>query len=103
MNLLVYITVPERVMADYMARELVEARLAAGVHIAGPIRSVYRWQGEIRNAEEWTLLAQCAGGVFEDIRDFVLARHPYITPCIVAWNIDHGYKPFMDWIERAGE
>jgi hypothetical protein len=40
-------TVPDEESAQRIARALVEARLAACVQVAGPVESVYRWQGQI--------------------------------------------------------
>ena len=48
----VIITAPD---ADWLAQfttELVAGRLAACGHNIGPIRSIYRWQGEIHDAPE---------------------------------------------------
>ena len=36
--------------AGAIAAALVERRLAACVQITGPIKSIYRWRGEIENA-----------------------------------------------------
>ncbi len=49
-------TVGLKDVADNLALRLVERRLAACVNIVGPIRSVYRWQGEIHNEAEYLLL-----------------------------------------------
>ncbi len=47
-------TTDSKAAAERIARELVEQRLAACVQIGGPITSVYRWQGKMETAEEWT-------------------------------------------------
>ncbi len=52
MSLLVYVTVPDEREALTLARMLVEARLAAGVNVLPGARSVYRWQGAVREAGE---------------------------------------------------
>ena len=36
-----------------LARLLVDQRLAACVQVSGPIRSIYRWQGEVCEAVEF--------------------------------------------------
>ena len=38
--------------AEHIGRTVVEERLAACVNILGPVRSIYRWQGEIEAADE---------------------------------------------------
>jgi periplasmic divalent cation tolerance protein len=48
----VYATFARRGGSRRIGRTLVEERLAACVNILGPCRSIYRWQGEGREAEE---------------------------------------------------
>ncbi len=103
MNQLVYITAPDSELADKIAAKLVEARLAAGAHLVGPVRSVYRWEGQIHHKEEWVVLAQIPREAFAKVEEMVLAMHPYIVPCILGIDIDNGHQPFLDWIEKAGE
>src|SRR5690606_26536251 len=45
-------TVATREDAERLAAALVEARLAACAQIVGPMRSVYRWEGEIQHDDE---------------------------------------------------
>lgn len=101
--MLVYMTFPDSTLARDVAEALVENKLAAGAHLSGPIKSVYRWDGAIRYAEEWSVLAQAPEAAFTALRDFVIKRHPYITPCLVGWRIGDGHAPFLEWIERSGE
>ena len=59
-------TTGTREVAERIAVELVDLRLAACAQVSGPITSTYRWQGQIENAEEWLCTAkttreQCAG------------------------------------------
>ena len=83
MSFLVYVTVPHEREALDLARMLVEARLAAGVNVLPGARSVYRWQGEVREAGECLLLAQVGRAAFEDFCAAVRRAHSYEVPCIV--------------------
>ena len=87
MALLVYMTAADPAEAERIAVELVERRLAAGVNILAPMRSVYRWKGEVRKAGEIPLVAQSEE-----------ERHSYETPCIIAVPIAAGTTDFLDWI-----
>lgn len=101
MNLFVYITVPEAHTARRLALDLVESHLAAGVNVAGPINSVYRWEGSVHQAQEWQLFVQTAR--YEELEDFVRKRHPHFVPCIIGFSIACGNKNFLDWIAAGGE
>lgn len=98
MNLLVYMTAADSEEAERIAEALVEQRLAAGVNILSPIRSVYRWKGEIRKAGEVPLLAQTSAERFAELADVVRGQHSYETPCIIAMPIVRGNADFLDWI-----
>lgn len=102
MGLLAYVTFPEKDAAKDMALALVEAGLAAGVHVDGPVDAVYRWRGETRNRQEWRILAQISQDGYERLQKFVLARHSYEVPCIMVFDISAGYRPFLEWIEKSG-
>ncbi|RPJ47134.1 MAG: divalent-cation tolerance protein CutA, partial [Candidatus Latescibacterota bacterium] len=49
---LVLVAAPPSEPAERLARELVDRELAACVNRIGPIRSTYRWHGEVETAEE---------------------------------------------------
>ena len=100
MSFLVYVTVPHEREALDLARMLVEARLAAGVNVLPGARSVYRWQGEVREAGDCLLLAQVGRAAFEDFCAAVRRAHSYEVPCIVALPLEAGHQPFLRWIEE---
>jgi periplasmic divalent cation tolerance protein len=54
-------------VAERIAVELVDLRLAACAQVSGPMQSTYRWEGKIENAEEWLCTAKTSGS-FEAIR-----------------------------------
>ena len=55
-ELIVFVTVPSREDGERIAETLVGEQLAACVNVVGPIRSIYRWQGEICRDDEHLLL-----------------------------------------------
>lgn len=62
------------------ARDLVEARLAACVHVFGPGVSVYRWRGAVEVADERQLVIKTTHGALPALEVRVRARHPYEVP-----------------------
>ena len=95
----VYITAPDRDVALRIARTLVEEKLAACANILGPMTSVYRWEGRVMEEGEVALITKTSGRRLAELMARAKAIHPYQVPCIVAWPIETGHQPYLDWIE----
>jgi periplasmic divalent cation tolerance protein len=95
----VYITAPSFDVAQTIGRTLVEERLAACVNIIPEMHSIYRWAG-IETAAEVVLTAKSRTALFEEIEKRVRELHPYDCPCLVAWPIEAGHQPYLDWIAK---
>jgi periplasmic divalent cation tolerance protein len=95
-----YITAPSHEVATNIGRALVDGRLAACVNIIPGMHSIYRWQGKIEAATEVVLIAKSRATLFEEIEKRIRELHPYDCPCIVAWPIEAGYQPYLDWIAQ---
>jgi periplasmic divalent cation tolerance protein len=84
--------------AERIARELVEARLAACVQIVGPILSTYRWQGKIETGEEWQCWAKTRGELFARVEEAIRRIHPYEVPEIIAVPVVAGSAKYLAWV-----
>jgi periplasmic divalent cation tolerance protein len=91
-------TTDSREHADELAAKLVEARLAACVHVL-PVTSHYRWKGELRREQEFLLSAKTRRALFERVADFIKANHHYETPEIVLLPIEAGSPDYLRWID----
>lgn len=84
--------------AERLARRAVEARLAACVQIVGPVRSVFRWEGEVAVETEWQVVAKTAADRVADLTAVLVAEHPYDVPEVVATPVVDGHGPYLDWV-----
>ena len=86
-----------------LARMLVEARLAAGVDVLPGARSVYRWQGEVREAGECLLLAQVGRRRLLRIFCAAVRRRAQATKCPVLWPCPWrpGTSPFCAGLRKT--
>lgn len=102
---LLYVTVGDAEAAKALGRALVEARLAACANVLPAMTSVYRWQGEIEEAREAVLIAKTKSEMVERATAFLLERHSYDRPCVVALPLIGGNPAFLAWIgeETASE
>jgi periplasmic divalent cation tolerance protein len=102
--LLVLTTMPELAGARSMARALVDARLAACVHIGPAVQSLYHWRGETETATEVPLVIKTRAELYAQVEQEIRSRHPYELPEIVGVPMTHGLPAYLDWIaaETAG-
>jgi periplasmic divalent cation tolerance protein len=98
--LLVYTTWPDAETAGGAAAAAVEARLAACANVLAPISSVYRWEGEVEQAIETPVIFKTTAATAERLRAFIVSRHPYETPCVLALPLARpGSDPaYLAWI-----
>jgi len=93
------VTVPNRETALKIARELVNARLAACANIIPSIASVYRWEGKICEEGEELLVIKTRQELFDDLSKLVKSLHPYTVPEIIALPILAGNPDYLRWIK----
>lgn len=77
---------------------LVQARLAACVNLLPPMRSIYRWKGNVEEAEEVLALLKTTADRFPALRDRLRELHSYETPEIVALPIQDGLPEYLRWL-----
>lgn len=99
-HLLVLTTLGNEQDAKRVAKALVERRLAACVNIVGPIRSIYRWQGNIEDDSERLLLIKTRADRFNDLERAIGEIHPYDVPELVAVPIERGAAAYLGWIDE---
>ena len=82
--------------AAKLARDMVEARLAACATILPGARSIYRWEGETKDSSEVLVLFKLAPSTYPAFAQKLLADHPYETPELLSW--DAGSSPdYLAW------
>lgn len=83
--------------ADALALGLVEARLAACVNSL-PVRSVYRWDGAIQQAEEVLLLVKTTSDRLPALAAWISEHHAYDNPEVLALPVDAGAPSYLAWL-----
>lgn len=87
--------------AHRIARVLVDERLAACVNVLPGVRSVYRWEGGVEEAEEVLLVAKTVPERFEALRDRVLGLHSYQVPEVVALPVHGAAAAYERWVRES--
>ena len=97
---LLYVTASSESEARRIAHELVAMRLAACANILPGMQSVYRWKGQVEEAEECVLILKTCTKHEQACIDAVVGMHSYDTPCVLSLDIRGGNPAFLEWIEQ---
>ena len=100
-KILVLTTAGSKDEARKIARALVERLLAACVNIVPQVGSIYRWEGEIEEAEEWLLIVKTTRTAFERVRAAILELHSYDLPECICVSIEDGSLEYLSWIGQS--
>ena len=84
--------------AESLANGLVESQLAACVQILPKMRSVYSWEGKIATDDEHLLLIKTLPQKYEAVEEYILDRHSYDTPEIVAIDAEKVSASYLKWL-----
>lgn len=98
---LIYTTYPSLVEASKAGRALVETGLCACVNIIPGMRSIYRWEGRIEEAEETVMILKTRAGHVTRVTGAVKRSHPYEMPAVLVLPVSGGNQAYIDWILTA--
>ncbi len=96
--LVVFSTFPSPDKAAEVARTLVTEQLAACVNLIGPVRSIYRWNGEISDDTETLAVIKTTRERFDAMKARLVELHPYEVAEVIAMPVDAGHAPYLAWV-----
>lgn len=96
--LVVLCACPDESVADRIARDVVNARLAACVNRLPGVRSIYRWKGVLQDEPEVLLAIKTVRSRYEELEMRLKALHPYEVPEIIALPVLAGAAPYLAWL-----
>ncbi|MBO6784377.1 MAG: divalent-cation tolerance protein CutA [Alphaproteobacteria bacterium] len=101
---MLYVTCGSVEQAHEIGRAVVEEQLAACANIIDGMRSVYRWEGMVEEANEVVLILKTRRGLIADLTARVKALHSFDVPCVVEIPLEQGNADYFAWIadETAG-
>lgn len=98
----VFITTPTKELGRQIAQALLSARLAACVNILGPVNSLYTWEGQLQDEQEYLLLVKTWSHLFEThLLPLVQSLHPYQVPEIIALPLTDGLPAYLHWMLQS--
>lgn len=94
-------TTPDRPLAERIGRALVEQRLVACAQITGPVTSIYRWQNEVCQEEEFRLVLKFVAGREDSVLAALTRLHPYETPQWIVTHADASSRDYVAWVHNS--
>ena len=94
-------TAPRAEDAEFIARELVERRLAACVNVMQPMTSIYRWRGDVERSEEVLMVVKTTEDRFEAVCEAIVKGHSYDVPEVIALEVKAGHVAYLAWLDES--
>lgn len=91
-------TAPDPEVAERLATELVEARLAACANLVPGVTSIYWWEGAVERAQEVLLVLKTTGERLPELVKRAAELHPYDVPEVLALPVEVGHGPYLRWV-----
>jgi len=62
------------------------------------VASIYRWRGEVEEAQEWLLIIKTTAAEWEKVRRAIDELHSYELPECICLSIEDGSPGYLEWI-----
>jgi periplasmic divalent cation tolerance protein len=96
--ILVLTTMPDDDRVDGVARTLVDERLAACVNVHGPMRSTYRWKGQVERDPERQVVIKTTRDRLPALESRLHSLHPYELPEFIVVDVTGGSAAYLQWV-----
>jgi len=99
MTLLVFVTCSGKEEARKISEKLLEKKLVACCNIVPEIKSVYRWEGKIKEGNEALLILKTRKQLREAVQKEIEKEHSYELPVIEFIEAEIN-KEAKEWLEK---
>ena len=82
-----------------ISRLLVEKKMAACVSIYPAVLSIYRYNNEVVEDNEYLVHIKTTSDKFTEIREIIEHLHNYETPEIISLEISEGNERYLKWLQ----
>ena len=96
-----FVTCGSEEEAKKIAQAVVGDGLAACVNVVPGIQSCYRWEGDVKWDSEFLLIIKTTAAAIDRVRWRVVKEHSYDVPEFIAFKIEDGSRPYLEWISKS--
>ena len=82
-----------------ISRLLIEKKIVACVNIYPAVLSIYRYNNEVVEDNEYLVHVKTTSDKFTEIRKIIERLHNYETPEIISLEISEGNEKYLNWIQ----
>ena len=97
--LLLITTVPNKLLAEQIAKELIERKLSACISIKD-IKSIYKWQENIEENKEFELIIKSLPEKLNELTLFLKDKTTYEVPELI-YKILDSENAYFQWIKKS--
>ena len=97
---MLYVTAPNKVEAEKLARKIVELHLAGCVNILDSCRSIYMWEGKTCEENEVIMIIKTIKSKVGDLQSYIKKNHSYSVPCIYEVSVSSHNPTYAKWLEE---
>ena len=97
--LLLITTVPNQLLANKIAKELIESELAACISIK-QIQSIYKWQGDIEENKEFEITIKSLPKNLNKLTHILKSRITYEVPQLI-YKIFDSENSYFQWMKKS--
>ena len=92
---------PDEETASRLATGMIKNRHAACVNILPGIRSIYSWEGEIKDEQEVLMVIKTLSAHFFVLEHWLEEHHPYDVPELLALPAEHVSESYHKWLRET--
>lgn len=93
-----FVTCPNKIEAENIARILINNRLAACVNIVNNLKSIFTWKDNVEVYEESLLIIKTTEERLEQLEETIKKNHSYTVPEIIVLDIKAGNLDYFKWM-----
>ena len=97
--LILLTTVPDKLLAEQIAKELIERKLSACISIK-EIKSIYKWQENIEENKEFELTIKSLPENLNELTLILKEKITYEVPELI-YKIFDSEKSYFQWIKKS--
>ena len=86
--------------ANKISKLAIESKIAACANIF-PINSIYSWNENIENTNEYLVIYKTTDNKIKQLRKFLEENHSYEVPEIIDFELNHTNSKYLDWIIQS--